>query len=509
MYRRALLAEMRAHAGLKSSAFRSESNSAATVANTVSLRNITVHEALTAGRDSALSAETSARLRRAVLAYALAGFAQAFVGACMWLLLSKTTFIPFRLTTLTWIYAWPVILTWNVLSGPDWKSRIRRFVSYFAGLALLSAIALTEGDLPYRIGQGALLWTTLELTPTVMLYSALARPIRAIGPVVLVFMSMAVFGSQVAVGLYESVFSGGVPLPFSDPRFWVVSLAGFIVFGCCSQSALWFFRRRYERKRTSDIVLTIDCIWLLFALFACEIQSDAHGFWRISPLLMFMAYKTVISVCFRSLYRQAVISPGRRLLILRVFGFRARTRRLMDLLGARWRHVGSVQLIAGADVAADYLGIPQFLDFLWGRLKSYFILSMDDLGRRMRELDLKPDADGRFRVSMFFCFDDTWKMTADRLIRESDAILMDLRGFTRANRGCAEELRIISSAPASCILLLIDSRTDLQQLNNELAGAMINESTSRIRILRAARSGPTVSAAIALLDPGTKVARAT
>jgi hypothetical protein len=161
--------------------------------------------------------------------------------------------------------------------------------------------------------------TRFELTPTVMLYPVLARPIRVIGPVVLVFMSVAVFGSQVAVGLHASVFTGGVPLPFSDPRFWLVSLAGFIVLGCCSQPALWFFRRRYERKRTGHLVLTIDCIWLLFALFACEVQSDTHGSRRISPLLMFMAYKSVISLCFDSLYHQAVISSGRRLPMFSAF----------------------------------------------------------------------------------------------------------------------------------------------------------------------------------------------
>src|SRR5262249_54384515 len=94
------------------------------------------------------------------------------------------------------------------------------------------------------------------------------------------------------------------------------SLVGFISLGCCAVPALWFFRYRYERKKTGDHVLTIDCIWLLFALFACEIQGDAHGLWRISPLLMFLAYKIVISLCFRSLYRQAVASPGRRLLVL-------------------------------------------------------------------------------------------------------------------------------------------------------------------------------------------------
>jgi hypothetical protein len=373
-------------------------------------------------------------------------------------------------------------------------------------LALLSLIAFINGNLSHKIGQGLLLWATFALTPTVLLYAALARPIRAIGPVVLVFMSFAVFGSQVAVGLYEDMFTGGAALAFSDPRFWLISLAGFIALGCCALPALWYFRRRYERKRTGDLVLTIDCIWLLFALFACEIQGDAHGLWRISPLIMFVAYKGVISLCFRSLYHEAAASPGRRLLILRVFGFRGRTRRLIDLLGACWRHVGSIELIGGADLAADYLGIPLFLDFLWGRLRKYFIVSTDDLERRMGELDLEPDADGRFRVNMFFCFDDTWRMTADRLIRESEAILMDLRGFTRVNRGCSEELRIIGKTSASCILL-IDSQTDLQQLHNELAVAMDNKSADRVHLLRVARAGPTVSAAIALLDPASKALR--
>jgi hypothetical protein len=108
---------------------------------------------------------------------------------------------------------------------------------------------------------------------------------------------------------------------------------------------------------------------------------------------------------------------------------------------------------------------------------------------------------------MFFCFDDTWGITADRLIRESDAILMDLRGFTQANRGCGEELHIIfRRASKQCVVLVVDSTTDLELIENEWATAMNREGIRQVRILRAAAdSGSTVSAAIALLDPGTEI----
>jgi hypothetical protein len=153
-------------------------------------------------------------------------------------------------------------------------------------------------------------------------------------------------------------------------------------------------------------------------------------------------------------------------------------------------------------LAADYVGIPQFLDYIRRRLKSYFIHSTEDLERRIQNLDMRADPDGRFRINMFFCFDDTWKMTVVRLIRESDAVLMDLRGFTQANRGCAEELRaIFAEATADRALLVIDASTDLPQLESTLAAALPAEGGLKVRILRAVGAARTVSAVIALLDP--------
>jgi hypothetical protein len=104
---------------------------------------------------------------------------------------------------------------------------------------------------------------------------------------------------------------------------------------------------------------------------------------------------------------------------------------------------------------------------------------------------------------MFFCFDNTWRVTVARLIRESDAILMDLRGFTQANRGCAEELRaVFAEASMDRVLLMIDPSTDISQLEGALQNA---GSGSEVRILQADAATQTVSAAIALLDPAVSL----
>jgi len=72
-----------------------------------------------------------------------------------------------------------------------------------------------------------------------------------------------------------------------------------------------------------------------------------------------------------------------------------------------------------------------------------------------------PDREGQFRVTEFFCHDDTWKMTLARLADESDAVLMDLRGFAEANAGCVFEIHeIFNVVPLARAVFAIDDSTD-------------------------------------------------
>lgn len=76
-------------------------------------------------------------------------------------------------------------------------------------------------------------------------------------------------------------------------------------------------------------------------------------------------------------------------------------------------------------------------------------------------MDLAPDREGQFRVTEYFCHDDTWKMTLARLADDSDAVLMDLRGFSQANAGCVFEIHeIFNVVPLARAVFVIDDSTD-------------------------------------------------
>jgi hypothetical protein len=159
-----------------------------------------------------------------------------------------------------------------------------------------------------------------------------------------------------------------------------------------------------------------------------------------------------------------------RLLLLRVFGFQRRTEKLFDAIGARWRLKGSVKMIAGADLAMRTIDPGDVIAFAGGRIKYLFVQDEGDLKRRLARLDETSDPDGRFRVSEFFCHDNTWRPTLRALAKTSDFVLMDLRGFSQANSGCLFELeQLTQHGLLARTLFVVDETTDVPLLESTLA----------------------------------------
>ena len=57
-----------------------------------------------------------------------------------------------------------------------------------------------------------------------------------------------------------------------------------------------------------------------------------------------------------------------RLLLLRVFALGKRSEHYFDLVTKHWRHIGSVQLTAGPDLATTTVQPHEFLEFISGKL---------------------------------------------------------------------------------------------------------------------------------------------
>jgi len=141
-------------------------------------------------------------------------------------------------------------------------------------------------------------------------------------------------------------------------------------------------------------------------------------------------------------------------------------------LGVHWRHVGSIEMIAGPDLVSENLEPHEFLDYLRRRLARRFIGTPDDLRRRLAEVDLRPDADGRFRVTEFCCHDDTWRPVLDAVVGGVDVVLVDLRGLARERVGVVYEIeQLTARGLLDRVVALVDRTTDLRFLRETLDGA--------------------------------------
>ncbi len=421
----------------------------------------------------------------AAAVYAGAGLVHAAVATVLLFLFAGLDFYPWRTGVVFWAHAWPVVLVLNLARGPDRRWQVATIALYFLVLVLLGLGVTASGVQPLAVGgvvlpallQPLFLWL-ITAAPGVFLLVFLNRRIRSIGPLLLVMMLIAVLGAHasfLAMHL-EAVQRLMVDLALASgigvaTLFFAVQAAGFALFLLPGWWAAAWLRRRYQAKRISDQMITFDAVWLLMTLIECSALASERGALGWAGLLAFAAYRLVVALGLKPLQRAALARAPARLLLLRVFGAQRQSERLFDLLGARWRYRGSLQLIAGTDLATTTLEPHEFLDFLSGRLARNFIHGPADLERRLAGLDLAPDPDGRFRVNEFFCDAGSWQPAVARLMAASDLVAMDLRGFSDQNRGCIFELQaLIDGVPIDRLILLIGGRSDFDPLRQTLRG---------------------------------------
>ncbi|HXG79847.1 MAG TPA: hypothetical protein VNJ31_10990, partial [Methyloceanibacter sp.] len=246
------------------------------------------------------------------------------------------------------------------------------------------------------------------------------------------------------------------------------------LFGAALLAALgWLFLRGlgslYRRRLISDQSVIVDSLWFLFTMTSAVDFAFFGLSWFLAPFACFAVYKVVASLGFRLLNQRSRNASLPSLLLLRVFSLGRRSARLFGNFGKLWRHEGGIRLIAGPDLATSTIEPHEFLDFLSGKLDRRFISGPETLKQRFAEEEPYPDFDGRTRVADFFCHDDAWRMVLKRLARESDAVLMDLRGFTAQSRGCVFEIEeLLNVVPLDRVVLVVDETTDLAFLRETL-----------------------------------------
>ena len=400
--------------------------------------------------------------------YALGGAAYACVMSVPWVAFTADAGTgPVKLATFFWTFLWPAVVAAGIVAGTTRAARLKLLGAYAGVFALIAAVALARSP-NLRWYDPALFWLITNGPDTALLFLFLARPIRAVGPLVVTFAVFALGGSLLALNMVgasddrmRAAVEAGALLGLGGTEIFAYTLAfGFALFALGGWIVLRRLGQRYQRKRLSDESLTIDTAFLFFGITQANSFAFEGATWAATGLAAFLAYKIVTIVAFAWRRRRPVPAP-RRLLLLRVFALGARSERFFDVLRTYWLRLGSVSMIAGPDLVTSNVEPHEFFEFAGGDLARRFVIGRPDLEQRIAAMDRARDPDGRYRVNEFFCHADTWKMAMHRLVEESDVVLMDLRSFAPANRGCVYELgELLEAIELARVVFVVDRTTD-------------------------------------------------
>ena len=221
----------------------------------------------------------------------------------------------------------------------------------------------------------------------------------------------------------------------------------------------------YQQKVFSDAQFQVFC-WMLSVSGAVVsvhtlASEKATLFDAVNLLLLGATVLALVVYWAVTRFGLRPLASNKRLLVLRVFSRERRSERLLDELEYRWRFIGPIVLIGGADVAERTIDPAKAADYLRGRMKHVFVPSLHELNKRVVAMDEAPDPDGRYRVNEFLCFDDLWKDAVRRLLDTSDAVVVDLSEFSAARSGTAYELGLLREFGAlPRTVLLVSARTE-------------------------------------------------
>ena len=428
---------------------------------------------------------------RLMIAYSLGAAAFAAVVTCFKYWTASPPLPAVAWLVEWWTNLWPLVPTLVLLLVLDRPVARRLVFLYLGGGAVAVCLFTAAGQLIRGTLNSAPLtnvfWGVVSLAWTASIPLAVIiltgwRRVRAVMPLALagtllfgfsLVLFRELFIRAFNVEWLRSAFLSGAVVSSNETVQYALFMLVSLPVGWLAWRLLNVIAGAFAHKRFSDIQLIVDCWW---AVVAAEVTATSlsitHGIWGIAAgAAAFVAYRLVVATMLRG-DRRTQRAP--RLLLLRVFGYQARTESLFDRVAQTWRLQGPVQLIAGVDLAMRTADPGDMLALLDGRLAEAYVRTPEEVGERLARLDLQPDPDGRFRINEVYCHDSTWRTALEALLDASDIVLMDLRSFSAQNAGCRFELeQIVRRVPTDNIILVCDKTTDLPLLQEILAAAWV------------------------------------
>lgn len=384
------------------------------------------------------------------------------------------------------------------LAWPAW----RMVVAFVVMMLSFAALCLLAGIIERSLLGRPLSWKILGLVPLFFdiawnqlwmagLFWLMSWPSRLRGVVPITFAAVLVFAAAPFAGSRLTAVLAATEV--GTPWVYTLGLNGVFMLIALPVGWLAWLRLRklaadYEAKRFSDAQLLARTWWLMLVVtigFDILAGRERPVFTLLLVVGEIALFPLVNHGVMRSLgvARLATARPAPTLLLLRVFGYTARTERLFDRVASRWRLLGPVTTIAAPDVTASTIDPGDYLRWLTGRIDELFVTTRASLDHKLATIDLVPDPDGRFRVTEFCCRDSTWQATVVELMLRADAVIMDVRGISAARQGCEFELQQLATRlPPQRLVLVVDDTTD-----SNILQAAFGEGLNEVRMVSVRR----------------------
>ena len=335
--------------------------------------------------------------------------------------------------------AWPLFTLFGLVLR--WHT-IRLLATVFVYQALIVAVMII-GSGRMAVLVPVLLSVCIQVSVPLCAHLAIgAHPrLRAAGP----FVAPVVFLFTYSVLLALELFSTREADARGPYQLLFLLLIAAMVVSCWSAIFVGrWLARAYRRKMFSDLGYLFAAHWLVVLVVQALLTPQRQGFTAASLLLAWLWIPAAFLLSGKHL-----VSPDRgpsTLLVLRVFGSPSNTDQIFESVVDRWRLTGNTIFVAGSDAVSRLLDPDALFDYLARSLSQRFISCDADIRDCLAALDWQPDPDGRFRINKCYCYEHTWRLVVQTLLRKSDVVLMDLRGFNEQRVGCRDELAMLAQA---------------------------------------------------------------
>ena len=391
-----------------------------------------------------------------------------------------------RVLLLGAVYAWPMVLAWGLARRWSWE---RVLVSVAIYMLMMTFLVMLRSN-QQQTWAGVSVWLASEVAIPLLvtLFISASGRIRAVAPYLLPPFLLLSTSTVFALNF--------VARTAHAPPDWIITLIGnigarpTIVLLALLPWALMAWpvyilgkalAEAYRAKRFSDLAYLFGVYWFV-VLFTSALPALEQTGWVAFIQVLSWLWIPVAWYGLKDWLAPRETPPT--LLVLRVFQRDAQVEQLFDRVIERWRLTGNTVLIAGTDLVSRTLDPDDLFAYFNGRLAQRFVATHGEVTRRLAELDMAPDPDGRYRVNECYCFDTTWRAVLEALVLKADVVLMDLRGFQEKNAGCIHELGVLSQAPhLQRVVLLYDHDTQ-----RPIADAVVkNAPAGRFQWLEAGR----------------------